>query len=226
MAKFEVCCHKWADLSEHNYGVAILNDCKYGFAVAGNVMRLSLIRAPKAPDAHADMGHHKIRYAIAPHEGPLDHRVVRAGYDLNNPVRVKYAKSDSALAKGVSTSGCELAGVWLTGAPNVILDHVKRGEDDEEFDGRGAIDVRKGKSVVVRLFDSMGGKSTVQINVWKGWGVKKVTKVNVLEDEVGADGEVVGGEGEEIPIEKDSVGNVVAEVTVRAFEVGSYRLWL
>jgi alpha-mannosidase len=56
MAKFEVCCHKWADLSESDYGVAILNDSKYGFATCGNVMRLSLLRAPKAPDAHADMG--------------------------------------------------------------------------------------------------------------------------------------------------------------------------
>src|SRR5690606_19550750 len=58
MAKFEVCCHKWADLSEHGFGVAILNDCKYGFATVGNLMRLSLIRAPKAPDANADMGRH------------------------------------------------------------------------------------------------------------------------------------------------------------------------
>ena len=56
MAKFEVCCHKWADLSEYGYGVSILNDSKYGFATCGNMMRLSLLRAPKAPDAHADMG--------------------------------------------------------------------------------------------------------------------------------------------------------------------------
>ena len=56
MAKFEVCCHKWADLSEANYGVSILNDCKYGFATAGKLMRLSLLRAPKAPDETADMG--------------------------------------------------------------------------------------------------------------------------------------------------------------------------
>jgi alpha-mannosidase len=56
MAKFEVCCHKWADLSEFGYGVSVLNDSKYGFATVGNLMRLSLLRAPKAPDAHADMG--------------------------------------------------------------------------------------------------------------------------------------------------------------------------
>src|ERR1700709_2274649 len=56
MAKFEVCCHKFADLSEYGYGVSILNDSKYGFATCGNLMRLSLLRAPNAPDAHADMG--------------------------------------------------------------------------------------------------------------------------------------------------------------------------
>ena len=56
MAKFEVCCHKWADLSENGYGVSVLNDSKYGFATCGDMMRLSLLRSPKAPDAHADMG--------------------------------------------------------------------------------------------------------------------------------------------------------------------------
>ncbi|KAF3923173.1 Alpha-mannosidase [Dactylellina cionopaga] len=206
MAKFEVCCHKWADLSEHTYGVAILNDCKYGFAVSGNTMRLSLIRAPKAPDAHADMGRHKIRYAIAPHEGPLDHRVVRAGYDLNNPVRVQYA-APSAKAS--------LDGVWLTGADNVILDHVKRGEDDEEF-GDLTIVKRKGDSVVVRIFDSMGGKSKVSIN--SKWAIKKITKCNVLEDDL---------EDVEVAEVKGESGDVwTAEVVLRAFEVGTYRLWL
>ena len=66
-AKFEVVCHKWADLSEFGYGVSILNDSKYGFATLGNVMRLSLLRSAKAPDEHADMGRHIIRYALLPH---------------------------------------------------------------------------------------------------------------------------------------------------------------
>jgi alpha-mannosidase len=56
MAKFEVCCHKWADISEYNFGVSVFNDSKYGFATCGNLMRLSLLRAPKAPDGSADMG--------------------------------------------------------------------------------------------------------------------------------------------------------------------------
>lgn len=63
MAKFEVCCHKFADLSENGYGVSILNDSKYGFATVGNLMRLSLLRSPKAPmprrhgQTHHPLGH-------------------------------------------------------------------------------------------------------------------------------------------------------------------------
>lgn len=67
MAKFEVCCHKWADLSEAGYGVSILNDSKYGFATVGNLMRLSLLRAPKAPDSHADMGEPRLLLPALPH---------------------------------------------------------------------------------------------------------------------------------------------------------------
>ncbi|KAH8022840.1 hypothetical protein HPB51_006068 [Rhipicephalus microplus] len=71
-AKYEVYGHKWIDLSEHGHGVALLNTCKYGHAVHGNVMRLSLLRAPKSPDPEADMGHHKFTYALMPHQGPLE----------------------------------------------------------------------------------------------------------------------------------------------------------
>src|SRR3978361_299298 len=93
MAKFEVCCHKFADLSEHGYGVSILNDSKYGFATCGNLMRLSLLRAPKAPDAHADMGTHHIRWAIMPQAGALGPKTVRAGYNFNNPMKLASVSS-------------------------------------------------------------------------------------------------------------------------------------
>ncbi|KAK1215351.1 Glycoside hydrolase, 38 vacuolar alpha mannosidase [Marasmius sp. AFHP31] len=54
MAKFEVCGHKYADLSEYGYGVAILSESKYGFSCRGNVLRISLLRAATAPDAEQD----------------------------------------------------------------------------------------------------------------------------------------------------------------------------
>ena len=131
MAKFEVCCHKWADLSEHGYGVSILNDSKYGFATCGNLMRLSLLRAPKAPDAHADMGRHRIRYAILPHSGGLDDRTIRAGYNFNHPLVVEQVTCQ------LPTFVNPFRFVSFHGAPSVILDTVKRGEDDEDVSTGG-----------------------------------------------------------------------------------------
>ena len=71
VARFEVCAHRWADLSEPGYGVALLNDCKYGYDIHGNVMRLSLLRAPGWPDPESDQGAHRFAYALFPHAGDL-----------------------------------------------------------------------------------------------------------------------------------------------------------
>ncbi|KAK2524521.1 Man2c1 [Columba guinea] len=68
-ARFEVWSHKWLDVSEHGFGVALLNDCKYGASAHRNVLSLSLLRAPKSPDATADIGHHQFTYAVMPHQG-------------------------------------------------------------------------------------------------------------------------------------------------------------
>lgn len=202
MAKFEVCCHKFADLSEANYGVSVINDSKYGFATCGNLMRLSLLRSPKAPDEHADMGTHKIRYAILPHKGPLGSATVHAGYEFNSPL---------VLARKPKTLSLD-SPIKLVGEPSIILDAVKRGEDDEDVSTGDLLPARKGKCIIVRMYESLGGKSRAAIKTT--WDVKKVTKVNILEDEL-------PGEDE---LEKDEDGNY--PVVLRPFEVATYRLWL
>lgn len=212
MAKFEVCCHKWADLSEATYGVSILNDSKYGFAVAGNVMRLSLLRAPKAPDAHADMGRHSTRYAIFPHAGPLSESTVRKAFEFNNPLRIVGHKAHPALHHH---SPSILNSFHVHGAPNLVLDTIKRGEDDADV-SRGELPAKKGKSVIVRIYDAMGGKSKAVLT-WGALRVRKVVKVNALEDEVeDLSGMVVEMEG----------GRRGVKLEIRAFEVASYRLVL
>ncbi|KIW91920.1 uncharacterized protein Z519_07890 [Cladophialophora bantiana CBS 173.52] len=203
MAKFEVCCHKFADLSEANYGVSILNDSKYGFATCGNLMRLSLLRAPKAPDAHADMGRHHIKWAIMPHQGALSSDTVRAAYNLNHPmtlVSVVDDKPPKELFNAVS----------VTGAPSLVLDCIKRGEDDEDV-SRGELTLRKGQSVILRIYESVGGKSRGVIETTLP--VKKVYETNVLEDD-GQQLEMSGKNKISIPIE------------LRAFEVKTFRLQL
>jgi alpha-mannosidase len=205
MAKFEVCCHKWADLSENGYGVSVLNDSKYGFATCGNLMRLSLLRAPKAPDAHADMGRHRIRYAILPHAGALDSRTVRAGYNFNQPLVVEQASSN------LSACNAAFRAVSVRGAPSLILDAVKRGEDDEDV-STNDLPSRKGKSIVVRIYESLGGKARGTIH--SGLDVKRVWKCNVLEDDE-----------EELEVQKADGGSAVS-IELRAFEVATFRLQL
>jgi alpha-mannosidase len=203
MAKFEVCCHKWADLSENGYGVSILNDSKYGFATVGSLMRLSLLRAPKAPDAHADMGKHKIRWAILPHKGPLDHRTIRAGFEFNNPMAV-HSHPKIADVKGLMTS----FKLSRDSDEGLVLDTIKRGEDDEDV-SRGDLPKRKGKNVIIRVYDSLGGRCRGSIEVGQV-PIAKVWKCNVLEDDI-----------EEVQIAKGAF-----DIELRAFEVATYRLQL
>ena len=68
-ARYEVPGHRFADLSEHGFGVALLNDCKYGWSCYGNELRLSLLRSPSTPDPEADLGRHEFAYALMPHAG-------------------------------------------------------------------------------------------------------------------------------------------------------------
>jgi len=225
MAKFEVCCHKWADLSEAGYGVSILNDSKYGFATQGNVMRLSLLRAPKAPDAHADMGRHHFRYAIMPHSGAVGTSTVRAAFNFNNPVMpphgsgsgeqqtlFPFTKTPSPYLRTheepeyarrllASVRMCE------SSSKAIILDAIKRGEDDEDV-STGELPKREGRSVVVRLYDSLGGKCSGKVLV--DLPVRKVVRCNLLEDDEG-----------EVKMETEGFG-----VELRPFEVATYRLML
>jgi alpha-mannosidase len=202
MAKFEVCCHKFADLSEHGYGVSILNESKYGFATCGNLMRLSLLRSPKAPDAHADMGRHHIRWAILPHQGDLGSTTVRTAYNFNNPMRVFQG------VKSTEATSIQHLPIKLTGNTSLVLDTVKRGEDDEDVSRGDGIPKKKGKNVILRIYDSLGGTSSGTIETTLD--VKQVFKTNILEDDL-----------EEYKIENGKV-----EITLRPFEVATLRLQL
>ncbi|KAL5116289.1 Glycoside hydrolase, 38 vacuolar alpha mannosidase [Pleosporales sp. CAS-2024a] len=213
MAKFEVCVHKWADLSEATYGVSILNDSKFGFATQGQVMRLSLLRSPKAPDAHADMGHHTTRYAIFPHQGRLDERTVRKAFEFNNPLKVVGHSSSSSSSSAAAASHSLLKTFKISNAPNLVLDTIKRAEDDEDIT-RHELPVKGGHSVILRIYDALGGKSK-GVLTWGGLKVKKVVKCNALEDEEG-----------EVEMERQEGGGAGVVVGVRAFEIVSLKVVL
>ncbi|BFZ62128.1 Glycoside hydrolase, 38 vacuolar alpha mannosidase [Saitoella coloradoensis] len=218
-AKFEVVCHKWADLSEHGYGLSILNDSKYGFATHGSTMRLSLLRSPKAPDAHADMGRHHFRYAMLPHRGNISQAaVVRAGYNFNNPLRLRYVPVQDEKFDGLRDL---LKSIWIEGADNVVLDTIKRAEDGADVviaagHRPTTSSGTKTKSIVVRLYEAYGGKTKVK--VMTTLPVVRATEVNILEDELSVVDHKRG--------RKDHVTSVAVDFTMGAFEVKTLKLEL
>ena len=68
-AKFEVCAHKWADVSDGNYGVSIMNDCKYGYSCIGSELSLTLLKCGTYPNTVADQGKQTFTYSVLPHKG-------------------------------------------------------------------------------------------------------------------------------------------------------------
>jgi alpha-mannosidase len=160
-AMFEVPAQRWADLSESDYGVALLNDCKYGHDIRDHVIRLSLLRAPKTPDPVADVNkEHRFTYSLLPHEGGYTNGVVRAGYELNVPVTASVAKASAGrIGKNVE---------WLgVSGNNVIIDTIKKAEDDD--------------GLIVRLYEAHGCRGRRILRI--GFPVKRVDETNLMEKE-------------------------------------------
>ena len=118
-SKFEICNHKWSDLSETRYGVAILNNCKYGLSAEGSDLRLTLHKAGCRPDPFTDNGVHTMTYSLLPHIGAFDaETVIQPAYELNYQPIVVEGKLQPAKLFSLSH-------------PGVICEAVKNAEDVE-----------------------------------------------------------------------------------------------
>ena len=157
-ARFETCAHKWADLSEGNYGVALLNDCKYGYDIHDNVMRLSLLKSATNPDPHADQGEHVMVYSLLPHPGDWREEVVSAAYDLNIPLILRRVRGG-----GNSETSRSLVSL---NKPNIIIETIKLAED--------------GKGLIVRMYENQRNRGKVTLNA--SFPLAEVYQCNLLEE--------------------------------------------
>ncbi len=158
-AKFEVCAHKWADVSDYNHGVSILNDCKYGHSVDGNVMRLTLLKAASYPNPESDRGINTFTYSLLPHEGDFRQGgTVNAAYSLNNPLRCVKASAGGTLPGCHSMVSCD--------NKNIVIDTVKKAENNDD--------------VIIRAYDCYNCTDDVTFKF--GFDVKKVYVCDMLEN--------------------------------------------
>lgn len=127
-AKWEVPALRWADLSFDDYGVSLLNDCKYGYDSKPNQLNLTLLRSASWPDPEADKGHHEFTYAVYPHGGNWQAaQTVRHGYELNIPLQAIQLPATSSAKTGTLPT----VGSFLNlSADNLVITAFKQSEDN------------------------------------------------------------------------------------------------
>jgi alpha-mannosidase len=153
-ARYEVPGHRFADLSEHGFGAALLTDSKYGHSCHGGDLRVSLLRSPKSPDPEADIGRHELAYALVPHAGGWrEAGIVREGVLFNAPLRW----TDVAFEGSFAT----------VDDANVVLDTIKRAEDSE--------------AIVLRLYEAHGGRGVARVRLAAPFS--SAARANLLEDD-------------------------------------------
>lgn len=140
--RFEVCNHKYTDISEPSYGVAVLNDCKYGLSVFNSNISLTLHKGGCKPDPRGDKGIHRFTYSFYPHTGAFStENTVREAYYLNNPALV--FSGDRQLPPLLSIE-----------ASNVIAETVKPCEDN-------------GKAYIIRMYEAEGSYAQTAVHINK-----------------------------------------------------------
>lgn len=150
-ARFEVCHHKWCDLSETDGGVAIINDCKYGVSFSENTMALSLLRATIRPDPTSDMGVHRFCYMILPHSGsPVEANINKIALEYNIPI----VKADVSCQNDFS--GLFLQAMKLSEDGSMVV--VRLSEQDGR---RGTLRLPKAVKLLNMLEDIEGESDTV-----------------------------------------------------------------
>lgn len=158
-ARFEVCGHKWGDVSEDGYGTALLNDCKYGYSFKNSNMELSLLRSSDYPGDSCDRGNHTFTYWFYPHVGGIQEgKVAQTGYEVNVPLNVVKGKpaADSRTYFSVDSS-------------SVVLDTIKKAEDGED--------------IILRFFETYN--KTEQVKLTFDFPVKKCFETDLLEQNEG-----------------------------------------
>ena len=159
-AQYEICAHKYVDVSDSEGGLSLLNDCKYGHRAKNGRLSLNLLRSTVYPDPTADRGEHSFTYALLPHQGPCGTQTLAQGYLLNQPPIV----TEGLLPEGSFARTTE---------ENVVIDTIKPAEDGVGF--------------VLRLYEAVGRKTTTALKLKLP---ADLTECDLMENPLGkADGE-------------------------------------
>ncbi len=164
VARFEVCAHRWVDLSEGGYGAALLNNGKYGHSLHDTTLGISLLKAGIHPDPKADEGLHRFTYSLLPHTGSWqDGAVVRRAYELNAPLRTLVSAHHVApMINGRSS-------FLRVDSEHVVVETIKVADD--------------GDGLIVRLYEAHNQRGSVGLHFIRP--ISSAIETNLLEREIG-----------------------------------------
>jgi len=156
LAKFEVCGHRWADLSERGYGVTLLNDSKYGWDIKENRMRLSLLRGATDVYPESDLKIHNFTFSLLPHRGDfIEGRIEEEAIILNRNFKAR-------LGKEIEKSYFKLD------RENIVIDAIKKAEEEE--------------ALIIRVHEFSGKRERVYLKTL--FGIDRWCEINLLEENI------------------------------------------
>lgn len=159
VARFEVAGQKWADLSEGEFGVSLLNDSKYGHDIKDGLMRLTLIKSGIEPNPTTDQEEHFFTYSLYPHSGDWkEAKTVQSAYGLNVPLYTAVEdKHEGKLPRELSLVKAD--------KDNVIIEVIKKAEDSEDL--------------ILRLYECHNNRSRVNLTLSNE--LESVVECNLME---------------------------------------------
>jgi alpha-mannosidase len=158
---------RWVDLSDGEYGLSLTSNCKHGFDVNGNTVRMTLIRTSYSPDPLPDQGTHEILYALHPHKGDWKKSLTfRIGWELNHPL-IAYA----VLNRGENNGHlCEEGSLLQVKPSNIIVSCLKKSELSDDL--------------VIRVYDATGEGADAEILF--SFDVKEIYETDLMENPIKA----------------------------------------
>ena len=158
-AQFEVCGHKWADLSDNGFGLSVLSDCKYGWTVKDSHIKPTLLRSATTPNHLQDRERHTFTYAMYAHAGDVStSKTVQLGYDLNVPLTACHTEPHNGQLKDEFS-------LVSADKDNVIIETVKKAEDSDD--------------IIVRMFETWNSRTDCTVTFASE--IKSVHECNLME---------------------------------------------
>ena len=169
VARFEVCMHKWMDISEDDFGVSVMNDCKYGCSVHEGVIGLTMLKSGTFPNPDADKERHQFKFTIYPHKGTWKTaKTIDKAYALNNPMCAVVADS-AKTSEPVGIMNKELpksSSLVSVNKENVIIEVVKPAYDEH--------------GIVIRMYEAFNRRTKATLCF--GFNIKEALRLDMLEN--------------------------------------------